>query len=473
MTVRFALPTGDARQAVGEMLARAGIATTGYEADSRVLRSELPGEGLVLRIFREKDIPVQVALGNYHLGICSDIWLKELEVRFPLQRVVRVGALPGPRSEVWLCSAPESGLVEGELPDGALLGGARIVADLPNLGDLVAVHLRIPGYRLLTVAGSVEAYPPEDAELVLLVAADAAAVRAKGLVPLWRVYAGGLALIANADALAREDLGSVLGPLAAVLGGAEPELTLPRPGTARMERAPGRSQDAVRLAVPDGHAQRHAPGELRAAGYAFDGYEEKGFLRRPKSGVPGLEVKVVRPQDMPQLVAMGMFDIGISGIDLLHEHVCKFPASPVAMAVDLGINRYRIGPVVEQAFPAETTREALAIWNALGRPVRIASEFPATAERFARDNHLRYSTIIPVAGASEGFVPEDADFLIEGTETGTSIRANGLKMLDPFMESTACVIVRSEPVTRRQDLVEAMLEAFRRSVRARAELVGR
>lgn len=473
MTVRFALPTGDSRKAVGEMLSRAGIATTGYEPDSRVLRSELPGEGLVLRIFREKDIPVQVALGNYHLGICSDIWLKELEVRFPLQRVVRVGAIPGPRSEVWLCAAPESGLGEGEVPDGRLLSGARIVADLPNIGDLAAVHLRIPGYRLLTVAGSVEAYPPEDADLVLVAAVDSAAVRAKGLVPLWRVYSGGLALIANADALAREDLAGVLGPLAAVLGGATPELSLPRAGTARMERASERDRDMVRLAVPDGHAQRHAPGQLRAAGFQFDGYDEAAFTRRPLSGVPGLEVKVVRPQDMPQLVAMGMFDVGISGVDLLHEHVCQFPSSPVSMAVDLGINRYRIGPVVDQAFPAVTTAEALAIWNGLGRPVRIASEFPATAERFARDHQIRHSTIIPVAGASEGFVPEDADFLIEGTETGTSIRANGLKMLDPFMESTACVIVRSEPVTRRGDLVEAMLEAFRRSVTPAAGPAGR
>jgi ATP phosphoribosyltransferase len=138
------------------------------------------------------------------------------------------------------------------------------------------------------------------------------------------------------------------------------------------------------------------------------------------------------------------------------------------MAVDLGRNRYRIGPVVDAAFPADTTVEAVRIWNALGRPVRIASEFPATAERFARDHFLQHTAIIPVAGASEGFVPEDADFLVEGTETGTSIRANGLKMLDPFMESTNCVITRSQPVTTRVDLLERLVAQLRASVTATA-----
>jgi ATP phosphoribosyltransferase len=131
------------------------------------------------------------------------------------------------------------------------------------------------------------------------------------------------------------------------------------------------------------------------------------------------------------------------------------------MAVDLGRSRYKIGPVVDDAFPYETTAEALPRWRSLGRPVRIASEYPALADAFARDHQLAHTSIIPISGASEGFVPEDADILIEGSETGASIRANGLKMLDPFMESTNCVIIRREPVTPRTDLIEGLLAKLR------------
>lgn len=464
MSLKFALPTGDPRAAVGEMLAGAGITTTGYEPSSRVLRSVIEDEGLTLRVFREKDIPVQVALGNYHLGICNDVWLSELQVRFPLQRIVRIGALPGPLGDVWVAAAPESGLPAGSVPMGAPLVGARIASELPNLADLMAAHLRIPRYSLLQLYGSAEAYPPEDADLVVMAAASAEEIAHKGLVPLWRLFRGGLALIGNADALATRPLGRVLAALAPLLTADTPDLALPHPGMGPVPLRRVRDTSVVRMAVPDGHAQRHTPACLAEAGLVFDGYDEKAFVRRPQSNVPGLEVKVVRPQDMPQLVAMGMFDIAISGRDLLHEHVSKFPASPVEMAVDLGRNRYRIGPVVAQDFPADTTPEAVRIWNSLGRPVRIASEFPATAERFAREFHLQYTTIIPVAGASEGFVPEDADFLVEGTETGTSIRANGLKMLDPFMESTNCVLVRREPVTERTGLLADLVNRLRASV---------
>ncbi|MDZ7728470.1 MAG: hypothetical protein U5Q44_09945 [Dehalococcoidia bacterium] len=61
---RLALPTGDARASTGELLAGAGIDAPGYEPSSRVLRSTAEDETITLRIFREKDIPIQVALGQ-------------------------------------------------------------------------------------------------------------------------------------------------------------------------------------------------------------------------------------------------------------------------------------------------------------------------------------------------------------------------------------------------------------------------
>jgi ATP phosphoribosyltransferase len=464
MTVKLALPTGDARPFVYDLLRDAGIAAAGYEPGSRVLRSS--DAGLTVRVFRERDIPIQVALGNYHLGICNETWLAEVQVRFPLQRIVQLGSFPGPIQSLWLCAARDAGLPPLQLPPSAELRGARIASEFPNLADLFAIRLRIPAYRLIPIAGSAEAYPPEDADLVLMPAADAREVEAKGLVPVARLFDGGLVLVANADSLGAAPLGEVLRKLGPFLGGRVPPRELPRPVPGMTLTRTSRSLDVVRMAVPDGHAQRATPGCLAEAGLVFDGYDEKRFVRRPASGVDGLEVKVIRPQDMPQLVAMGMFDVAISGRDLLHEHLARFPGSPVEMAVDLRQNRYRIGPVVEAAFPVSTTAEAVAIWQSLGRPVRIASEFPATAEKFARESHLPYTSIIPIAGASEGFVPEDADFLVEGTETGSSLRANGLKMLDPFMESTNCLIWRNPPVTKRLDVLNDIVQRLRASVEA-------
>ena len=128
----LAVPTGSLREPVGELLASHGLAMDGYEAGSRLLRSEANERGFRFRVFRERDIPIQVALGNYDLGICSDVWIAELQARFPGQRVQRVGALPGPATEVWLCAAPGAGLEPGQVPDPASL--VHSCADLARSG---------------------------------------------------------------------------------------------------------------------------------------------------------------------------------------------------------------------------------------------------------------------------------------------------------------------------------------------------
>jgi len=466
VTIKLALPTGDARPIVAALLERAGIAASNYEPSSRVLRSVHEEDRLTLRIFREKDIPIQVALGNYDLGICSDVWLSELQLRFPLQRVVRIGSLPGPKNQVWLCASPASGAKPGPMPSSNALAGARIVSELPNLADAVCVHMRIPAYRLMPVFGAADAYPPEDADLVVMPTTTSQDVDDRGLTPLQRVYEGGLALIANSDALGAKSLAPLLGKLAPLMTGDVPRLDLPAPGRGTTFATFQRRLDVVRLALPDGHAQRHTVAALNDGGLPLTGYDANHSVRRPTCGIPGVEIKVVRPQDMPGLVATGAFDVAVTGVDGLTEHLCRFPSSPVKLAVDLGRSRYRIGPVVDKSFPAETTAQAVPIWSGLGRPVRVASEYPALADAFVREWHVANTTIIPISGASEGFVPEDADILIEGSETGTSIRANGLKMLDPFMESTNCVIVRREPATSRGDLLAQVLAGFERAAQA-------
>ena len=137
----LALPTGELRASIGELLSDAGLSTNGYEPGSRLLRSDADERGFRFRIFRERDIPIQVALGNYDIGICSDVWVAELQARFPYQRVTRLGSLPGPSTEVWLCASPSAGLGPGQVPAPGSLEGVRIATELPNLADLLAARL--------------------------------------------------------------------------------------------------------------------------------------------------------------------------------------------------------------------------------------------------------------------------------------------------------------------------------------------
>jgi len=77
--IKLALPTGDLREPSARLLEQAGIANADYAAGSRLLRLPLGSDGhdAAIRVFRERDIPIQVALGNYDLGICGLAWIEE------------------------------------------------------------------------------------------------------------------------------------------------------------------------------------------------------------------------------------------------------------------------------------------------------------------------------------------------------------------------------------------------------------
>lgn len=465
--VRVALPRGDLRDGLAERLKAAGFVAEGYGEGSRAYRFEVRGLPTVLvRVFSERDIPIQVALGQYDLGITRRAWVDELLVRYAQDSIIRLRALDVGAERLVLAGPPGT-----DVAALASAGVVRVATEYPHLAGRYLNRLRVPSYRLFEVWGQAQAWPPEDADLAVVPEHD---IAAEELAALATVHSGPAFLIGNRRSLATLDLRAALEPLlrlpvAAAEGGpVDPAalnpaaLNIGRPAqlVERIERT------SLRIAVPDGHAQRHTFAALRDAGLAFGGYEEREAVRRPQSSLPGVEVKVIRPQDMPMAVALGYYDLALTGRDWLAAHLSAFPSSPVVELADLRRSRYSLGAVVPEDLPAETIEEAIAYWRRddPNRPIRVASEYAALADDYARERRLGRYRIIPIAGASEGFVPDDAEILIEGSETGTTLRANRLRMIDVIMESTNCVIGAAERPsgargTLRDELVERLSTA--------------
>ncbi|MGQ9572526.1 MAG: ATP phosphoribosyltransferase [Dehalococcoidia bacterium] len=473
MPLKLALPAGQLARPTDELLRRAGLIVRGYSDGSRAYRLRLEGhEGVVLRVFREKDIPIQIALGNYDLGVCSLAWLKELLVRFPSEAVVQLRALPLGSSGLYVAAAADSGV--GSLDDLAGVPGLRLVSEYPGLAEAFALSARLPAYRVFSVWGAAEAYPPEDADLAVVAASSEEEVRGQGLWPLYRLLVGSPWLIAHRRSLEAKDLSPLLGPLMTLDGGREPEAGLALPsalaGASRPALASERAAATVRLALPDGHLQASVVDSLRKAGLSCEGYDERGWVRRPGSALEGVELKVIRPHDMPQQVALGNFDLAIGGRDCLMEHLLQFPGSPVDEAVDLGGGQFDLSAVVSEGLPAASLAEAVELWRSQGlKAIRVASEFPAIADHYARENHFWRYQVIPIGGASEGFVPEDAELLIEGVQTGRTLAENRLKAIDRFLRSTTCLIAsKREPPPARAKLLSQLIERFRRVASSQA-----
>jgi ATP phosphoribosyltransferase len=170
---------------------------------------------------------------------------------------------------------------------------------------------------------------------------------------------------------------------------------------------------------------------------------------------------------MPLQVANGNFDLAITGKDWVREHLYQFPSSPLTELLDLGFGRVKIVAVVVNDLPVSDTYGLRKFWSERPEALRIASEYTNIADKYARDNHLGRYRIVPTWGATEAFLPEDADLLIENTQTGRTLAKHNLKIIDTILHSSACLIgnanVIHSPLKRTR--VESIVAALRTAVK--------
>jgi ATP phosphoribosyltransferase len=464
--IKVALPKGRLLAQTAARLKKAGWGLGGYQEKTRLYRitsQSLPN--LSAKVFHERDIPIQVAIGNYDLGICGSDWIEELLTRYPSSGLLKVGSLGYGDGALYAAGSPGGIATIEEVK--ARTGIIRIASEYPNLAESFALRLRLRRFGIFPLWGAAEAYPPESADLAL-VCGTVKELAGYGLVALSRVLNVSACLIANKASWQAKDMARVVASIynkAMAKEAAEVEIIEQRP---RKPKAYVKtSDDTVRLALPDGHQQEHALRLLAKAGIPIEDYPSARGNRRPTTNMKGVAIKVIRPQDMPLQVANGNFDLAISGRDWLGEHLEQFPSSPVKELVDLKLGSVKIVAVVSNNLSISDV-SGLREFNARQSvPLRVASEYVNIADRYARDNHLGLYRIIPTWGASEAFLPEDADLLIENTQTGRTIARHNLKIIDTIFESSACLVGNTKRVSSpaRQKKIGSIIKALEKAAK--------
>jgi ATP phosphoribosyltransferase len=462
--IKLALPKGQLQGSTAALLKEAGFAIGDYREGSRLYRPECEGlPDVFAKVFHEKDIAIQVAIGNYDLGICRLDWVEELLAKYRSDAVVKVGDLGYGKRGLYAVTAVSSG-VDSLDALRERWQSLRIVSEYPNLAESYALRQRLKRFQIFPVWGAAGVYPPENAELAILAGTSADRLRGQGLAPVATILESSAYLVANRDSLEGKDLSRLLTVLSSggVVGGGADDAESAPDDTGAYGAAAGES--VISLALPDGHQQRHTVDFLDSAGLEINGYNVGRPASRPRIGEYGVMAKVVRPQDMPLQVANGNFDLAITGRDWLRDHCFRFPSSPVEEILDLGFGRVRIVVVVTQDLPVSGTDGLMKLKR--DSALRVASEYVNTADKYAYDNHLTPCKIIPTWGASEAFLPEDADVLIENTETGSTIAKHNLKIIDTLFESSACLIGNTEAVKRqdKKKKIAHLVEAIRRGL---------
>jgi ATP phosphoribosyltransferase len=93
----------------------------------------------------------------------------------------------------------------------------------------------------------------------------------------------------------------------------------------------------------------------------------------------------------------------------------------------------------------------------------VASEYINIADRYLCDNRINPYRLIPTWGASEAFVPEDADMLVDNTQTGKTLQQQKLKILDVLFQSSACVITNKNSLasSRKKEKIKFLTQKLR------------
>ncbi len=455
--LKIALPKGRLLSETSALLRRAGWGLDGYQEQTRLYHIEsktLPQ--LSGRVFHEKDIPIQVAIGNYDLGICGSDWIEELLAKYPSSALMKLKNLKYGACALYAASAGGAASVEALQ---ARAGTIRIASEYPNLAESFAINLRLRRFSVFPLWGGAEVYPPESAELALVGTADELPPY---LSPISRVLSVSAFLIANRQSWKAKGLDKMAAPIEGALmpGKAALMLKSEKHLPTKAAQQPKLDKNVVRLALPDGHQQAPTQQLLAKAGIHLDDYPSEKGNRRPAIDLPGVSVKVIRPQDMPLQVANDNFDLAITGRDWLTEHLCQFPSSPVQELADLKLGWVKVVAVVSQELNVNDIHDLSE-----SEPLRVASEYINIADSYARENRLSRYRLIPTWGASEAFLPEDADLLIENTQTGRTIAQHNLKIIDTLFESTACLIGSSKRVASpiKKKRMESLIQTLRKA----------
>lgn len=207
-----------------------------------------------------------------------------------------------------------------------------------------------------------------------------------------------------------------------------------RPSTARLRSAGTNGSDAnvLRLGLPKGSLQEATFDLLSRAGYHFSVSERSYF---PSTDDEELTAMLVRAQEMARYVQDGVFDAGITGKDWIIE-----TDADVVPVEDLIYSKSSMRPV-RWVLAVPETSDIQSVHDLHGK--RIATEVVNITRKWLAQHGVEAEVEFSW-GATEAKCPELVDAIVEVTETGSSLRANKLRIVETLMQSNTQLIANKE-----------------------------
>ncbi len=190
----------------------------------------------------------------------------------------------------------------------------------------------------------------------------------------------------------------------------------------------------LRIGIPKGSLQDATIELFKNAGYKITARSRSYF---PTIDDPEIECMLIRAQEMARYVESGILDIGITGHDWVIENDADVIEMTELQYAKATFNKVRWVLAVKEGSGIESVKDL--------EGKTIATEVVNLSQKYLEKNGVK-AKVEYSYGATEVKVPHLADAIIEITETGSSLRANNLKIIDTVLETTTVLIANHEVV---------------------------
>jgi ATP phosphoribosyltransferase (homohexameric) (EC 2.4.2.17) len=216
-----------------------------------------------------------------------------------------------------------------------------------------------------------------------------------------------------------------------------------------------RPSDLIRLAIPNkGRIAEPINDLIEKSGLHITTSGDRRLIA--KTVDPHVEILYVRPIDIPEYVAQGVADIGITGLDMVAER-----GSEVLELLDLKMGQARL--IV--AVPEDSIYHELD--DLAGK--KIATEFPGITRKFFAEHGVDVS-IVSVSGACEA-APNlgIADAIVDLTSSGTTLRTNHLRIMTDVFQSSTWLIANQSSFLEFREKIDEITLALESVLRAKGQ----
>ncbi len=190
--------------------------------------------------------------------------------------------------------------------------------------------------------------------------------------------------------------------------------------------------EQIKLGLPKGSLQESTFALMKKAGWTFK-VGARSYM--PSVNDPAISARLIRPQEIPRYVELGLLDAGLTGYDWIYEN-----GADVVEVAELCYSKATSNPVrwvvaVPNDSPVQSVKDL--------QGKRIATEAVGLTRRYLAEHGVT-ADIEFSWGATEVKAPELVDAIVELTETGSSLRANQLRIVDTVLTSTTRLIANKD-----------------------------